>query len=359
MRKLASCLLVPIACLVVPTLAAAQEVQWRHDYNAARKEAEAKGLPLVIDFGTENCFYCRKLDENTFRDATVSRVMNEQFVPLKIDANREPTLTQMLSIQSYPTIVMAAPDGKIIGTMVGYKEAPEFHENLQRVLALVVSPAWMVRDCQEAEKAAEKGDFPQAIGLLKAVLEDGKGRPVQAKADKLFKEVEGRAAARLTAARRLSEKGQAAEATDALAALVRDFAGTQTARAASDQLSALSRNTDVRTQQRARRARELLAQAVEDRKQQQFLSCLDRCELLIANYGDLAEATQAVQMAADIKDNPEWLQAVCQSLDDRLSGLYLSQAETWVRRNQPQQAVLCLEKVLQRFPGSRQAEGAQ
>ena len=36
-----------------------------------RKEAEDANRPLVIDFGTENCFYCKKLDQTTFLDAEV------------------------------------------------------------------------------------------------------------------------------------------------------------------------------------------------------------------------------------------------------------------------------------------------
>src|SRR5206468_7543564 len=113
----------------------AQEVKWRRDYNAARKEAEAKKLPLVIDFGTDHCMWCDRLDQSTFRDPVVIGLMNERFIPLKINADREPTLAQMLQITSYPTIVIGGPDGTIIGTVVGYKEATEFHGILQRALA--------------------------------------------------------------------------------------------------------------------------------------------------------------------------------------------------------------------------------
>ena len=48
--------------------ALAQEVKWRHDYNAARREAEQKNLPLVVDIGTENCYWCNKLEAITFHD---------------------------------------------------------------------------------------------------------------------------------------------------------------------------------------------------------------------------------------------------------------------------------------------------
>jgi outer membrane protein assembly factor BamD (BamD/ComL family) len=285
--------------------------------------------------------------------------MNEKFVPLKIDANRDPALAQQLHVNLYPTLVLAAPDGQILGRVEGYRDATQFHEYLQRALASVTNPEWMVRDYKEAARAVQKGAFARATGLLKTVVEDGRGRPIQQKAEAMLKEVEQQAAARLAAARKLQDSGKAVEAAEAVAAVVRDFAGTQTARDAGDYLSTLGKVPEIRAHQRARRARELLAQAVEDRKLEQYLSCLDRCELLIANYGDMPEGTQAMQIAAEIKDNPEWMKSVCESLSDRLSGLYLSQAETWVRRGQPQQAVTCLERIIQRFPGSRQAEVAQ
>ncbi len=94
---------------------AAQEPAWRHDYAAARKEATETGRPILMDFGTENCIWCRKQDATTFRDPKVVKLLNEQLIPLKIDASRQPKLAQALGITSYPTLVLASPDGKVLG----------------------------------------------------------------------------------------------------------------------------------------------------------------------------------------------------------------------------------------------------
>jgi thioredoxin-like negative regulator of GroEL len=353
------------ACLVVAALACltraaeAEEIHWRVDYNAARKEALDKGLPLILDFGTQNCFWCRKLDENTFSDPTVAQVMNERFIPLKIDAEREPALVQALHIAAYPTVVLAATDGKIVGTIEGFQDATRFHENLQRALATVNNPEWMLRDYQAAAKAIAASDYARAVALLKGILEDGKTRPVQLKASQLFKDLEQQAAGRLAQARQLNDKGQTAEAMDTLTEMVRVFAGTQAATEAGQMLTSLANSSELRAQQRVRRARELLAQARQDYRTQQYLCCLDRCEILSGGYGDLPEGAEANQLADEIKSNPEWMQRACDNLNDRLSGLYLSLAETWIRKGQPQQAQVCLERVIQTFPGSRQAEAAQ
>jgi tetratricopeptide (TPR) repeat protein len=124
-------------------------------------------------------------------------------------------------------------------------------------------------------------------------------------------------------------------------------------------LKTLMDRPEIKAVQRTRRARELLAQAREDYRTQQYLYCLERCELLAANYPDLSEGVQAIQLANEIKNNPEWMRQACDALGERLGGLYLSLAESWLKKGQPQQATACLERVIQTLPGSRQAEAAQ
>jgi thioredoxin-like negative regulator of GroEL len=352
--------LLALSCLLLaPKGSYAQEVKWRYEYASARREAESKGLPLVIDFGTTNCPWCVKLDNTTLRDPTIVQMVNERFIPLKLDGNQEKALVEALSIRSYPTVVLAGPDGKILGTMEGYHEPQRFYDNLQRAMTSVTNPEWMLRDYQAALKARSKGDLGRAVALLRTVVEDGKGRPVQVNADRLLKELEQEAQGRLTQAKQMHDRGQTAEAMETLTVVVRDFAGTAPAREAADLLGVLAKNPEVRTQQQARRAKELLMQAKKDFEARQFLACIDRCETLSASYGDRPEAAEAMELVTAIKNNPEWIQTACDNLSDRLGTLYLALAETWVKKGQPQQAVLCLERIVRVMPGSRQAEVAQ
>src|SRR5439155_23341439 len=129
-----------IMLAVLNGAAQAQEVRWRYDYNLARREALEKSRPLLLDFGTENCFWCKKLDATTFRDPAVVQVLNEQFIPLKVDANRDGPLAEFLHVQAFPTLVFAACDGKILNSIEGYLEAPRFYDQLQRILASVGNP---------------------------------------------------------------------------------------------------------------------------------------------------------------------------------------------------------------------------
>jgi thioredoxin-like negative regulator of GroEL len=338
---------------------ASGNVQWRLDYNVARQEAQEKGRPIFLTFHNANNPACKELEKGTLRDPSIISLMNERFIPLRIDGDKDTALAQTLRISKYPTIVLAAPDGRILGTYESQLEASRLNEYLQRALASISSPDWMLRDYQAATKAVAGSDYARAVALLKGILEDGNDRPVQTKARQLMQDVEQQALGRLARAKQLDDKGQNTEAMETLTELVRVFAGTQAATDAGRMLSDLGAKPENKARQRTLRSRELLAQAREDYRTQQYLCCLYRCEILASSYPDLTEGNEGIQLAAEIKNNPEWMQRACDDLSDRLSLLYLAQAETWIGKGQPQQAVQCLEKVVQSFPGTRQAEAAQ
>ena len=76
--------------------------------NRAAQEAVEKSRPLFLDFGTENCHWCKQLELRTFADPEVRALLNERFIPLKIDAQRNAELAEKLNIKNYPTMVFAA-----------------------------------------------------------------------------------------------------------------------------------------------------------------------------------------------------------------------------------------------------------
>jgi thioredoxin-like negative regulator of GroEL len=361
--RLAAKLVLLLAPLTAPPLVRAQtvEVNWRRDYNAARLEAKTKGLPMVLDFGTKNCFFCQKMDSTTFREPGVVGLMNKHFIPLKIDAEEESVLkvVQELGINAYPTFVLASSDGNILDKFEGYKDAPVFQETLQRTLASLTPPEWMARDYDNAEKWLAKQEFAPAITALRRIIADGGTRPVQAKAQKLLESLEGRARERVVDARKLQDKGQLNEAMQALTLAMRDFPGLNTTREAGELLGKLAQSPQIRQEQRSKRAQELLTQARDYHRNKEYTLCVDRCSILMRSFGDLTEGQQGAQLYTEIKSDPEWLQNACDTFGDRLAEMYLALAESHLKRGQPQQAKHFLERTIRAFPGTHHAESAQ
>jgi thioredoxin-related protein len=114
-----------LSVLALAPAASAQDVKWRHDYAAARKEATETGRPLLLGFGTEACFWCKKLDGTTLRDPAVVALLNEKFIPVKVDGGKNPRMTEALGIDGFPTLIVATPDGKVVGRHPGYADAAQ------------------------------------------------------------------------------------------------------------------------------------------------------------------------------------------------------------------------------------------
>jgi thioredoxin-related protein/TolA-binding protein len=363
-RRVALLVLLLAAVSGVRELARGQgavEVQWRHDYNAARKEAETKGLPIFLDFYTDHCVYCDKMDNTTYRDPKVLSLLNSRFIPLKIDGDRDAKLAELLGIRQYPTMLLAGADGKIVDTMIGYMEVPQFLEKLQRVLPATTNTDWMVADYQQAQKWATASEYALAIAALRKITADGQSRPVQINSQKLLADIEQKGRERMAKAQAQKDQGKISDAIQTLTDIMRDFAGLNLTREASDMVARLAQteSPDTKNQMRTKRAKDLLAQAKEFHKTKEYTLCIDRCSVLLRNYGDLEEGQEAALLYSEIKNNPEWLQNACTTFGDRLAEMWLALSDSLLKRGQPQQAKHWLERTIHAFPGTHHAESAQ
>jgi hypothetical protein len=103
-------------------------------------------------------------------------------------------------------------------------------------------------------------------------------------------------------------------------------------------------------------ARDGMAQAREDLARRRYQACLNRCDMIVWWFPDLPEAREAQKLAADIKSSPEMLSQACEIAGEQLAGMLLTLADAWMKRGQPQQAVLCLERIIKMCPGTRTAD---
>ncbi|MFO0867284.1 MAG: thioredoxin family protein [Gemmataceae bacterium] len=118
----------------IPSVIQAQEVRWRTDYSSALRESQAKKRPLFVDFTAPNCIWCQRLDSYTFSQGPVARMLNDRFVPLKLDGHRAVAIAQALGVQRYPTMVFAAPNGNILMIREGFEDATAFTARAERAL---------------------------------------------------------------------------------------------------------------------------------------------------------------------------------------------------------------------------------
>jgi uncharacterized protein YyaL (SSP411 family) len=115
-------------------------VEWWPWTEAAFTEAKARDVPVLISVGYAACHWCHVMAHESFESAEVARLMNENFVNIKVDREERPdvdavymTATQAMTGQGgWPMTVFAAPDGTpfFCGT---YFPRPTFVRLLQSV----------------------------------------------------------------------------------------------------------------------------------------------------------------------------------------------------------------------------------
>ncbi len=97
-------------------------VDWYAWNDEAMAKAKKENKPLIISIGYAACHWCHVMEHESFEDDDVAKLMNENFVPIKVDREERPDIDQVYMDAAYlitgrggwPLNVIALPDGRPI-----------------------------------------------------------------------------------------------------------------------------------------------------------------------------------------------------------------------------------------------------
>ncbi len=115
------------------TAAGGKEIGWLTTFEEAMNRARQKNLPVMIDFYTDWCSWCKQLDRTTYVDPAVTKKA-EKFVSLKIDADDQRTLTVKYRVGAFPTVLFINPEGVEIHRVVGFRPPADFLKEMDAAL---------------------------------------------------------------------------------------------------------------------------------------------------------------------------------------------------------------------------------
>ena len=95
-------------------------VNWQPWNPEVLEQAQKENKPLIISIGYAACHWCHVMEKECFEDEDVARVMNDNFINIKIDREERPDVDQiyMDAIQlmsghgGWPLNIVALPDGR-------------------------------------------------------------------------------------------------------------------------------------------------------------------------------------------------------------------------------------------------------
>ena len=115
-------------------------------FNRGMELAASSGKPVIIDFYTSWCKWCKVMDRDTFSNPEVKAVLEKDFITIRINAeNRSDKLrfkgkeytsvelTRSFKLRGYPSLAYLESDGELIMVVPGFKEPKVFMPTLKYI----------------------------------------------------------------------------------------------------------------------------------------------------------------------------------------------------------------------------------
>ncbi|WP_129113138.1 DUF255 domain-containing protein [Halegenticoccus tardaugens] len=125
-------------------------VEWREWGPEAFEEAQRTDKPVLLSMSATWCADCHEMDAETYAEPRVAANLNDGFVPVRVDVDRQPRVRERYNMGGFPSTVFATPDGDLL-TGATYLGPDGMRQVLERVREM-----W-------AEKGADAGRIPRGL----------------------------------------------------------------------------------------------------------------------------------------------------------------------------------------------------
>ncbi len=100
--------------------AAHQPIDWHEWGESAFTRAKAEDKPILLDIGAVWCHWCHVIDRESYENAEIAKIINEHFVPVKVDRDERPdvdsryqsAISAISGQGGWPLTGFLMPDGK-------------------------------------------------------------------------------------------------------------------------------------------------------------------------------------------------------------------------------------------------------
>ncbi len=99
-----------------------KNIKW-HTYNEGMKLGRKKDKKIFLHFWAEWCGYCTRMRNETFRAKSVISYLNQNFISVRVDFDREQTTAAKYKVRGLPDTHFLTEEGKRISNLPGFIRA--------------------------------------------------------------------------------------------------------------------------------------------------------------------------------------------------------------------------------------------
>lgn len=104
-----------------------------YSYDEGMALGNSRGKKVFIHFWADWCRYCHEMERKTFRNPAVVAYLDENFISVKVDTDREQKVAGMFGISSLPDNWFISEKGERLGYRQGYIPPGTFIKILKNV----------------------------------------------------------------------------------------------------------------------------------------------------------------------------------------------------------------------------------
>ncbi len=106
-------------------------LKFHTDIGQALDDARAQGKPVFVYARSENCGWCKKFEAETFTNQSVIKKLNENFILVSIDVDRQKNETRNFRVHGTPTEIFLDSNGTEIKRIPGYTDTETFLNTIE------------------------------------------------------------------------------------------------------------------------------------------------------------------------------------------------------------------------------------
>lgn len=161
----------------------ALEIAWKPWSEETFAEAAAADKPVLLSLSAVWCHWCHVMDETTYSDETVIKLLNERFVAVRVDSDKRPDINARYNMGGWPSTAVLTPQGEILSGST-YVPAVAMAALLERVygfyttrrahIADHLAQMRSMRDARVAADTATPGELDPAIAgeIMSNIIEN-------------------------------------------------------------------------------------------------------------------------------------------------------------------------------------------
>lgn len=146
-----------------------EKIDWQEWTAETLARARAEDKPILLDLDATWCHWCHVMEETSYSDQEVVRLVIEGFIAIRVDPDRRPEINDRYNQGGWPTTALLAPSGEVLFGAT-YVSPEQMRELLARTIELwrtkredirTAIDAFRQRAAEGKAAAARRGPAPE------------------------------------------------------------------------------------------------------------------------------------------------------------------------------------------------------